>query len=331
MMTPELPIKILGMGRYLPRTQVLSTKLDEKLGLPKGSVEQKSGLFSRYFAAPDETSSYMASRAAIDAIGHANVPLASIDLIIAACGVGEQLLPCTAALVQRQLGLEHSGIACFDVNSTCLSFITALDIAAHLLTHQRFNRALIVSSERPSVGLNWSDLESSTIFGDGAAACIVEKSNDHGRILAFHMETNSIGADYCRVEAGGTSYPPASDYDKTLGLFKMDGKKVFKLASQMVGDMQQALLRKANIGLGEIDWVVPHQASQLAMNHIRKRLGIAPAKFVDIFKSHGNQMAASVPTVLHHLIHQQNIKRGQRIYLLGTGAGISAAGMILEY
>ncbi len=331
MMTPELPIKILGIGRYLPRTQVLSTKLDDDLGLPEGSVEKKSGLFSRYFSAHDETTSYMASRAALAAIEHANVSLSSIDLIIAACGVGEQLLPCTAALVQRQLGLEHSGIACFDVNSTCLSFITALDIAAHLLTHQRFNRALIVSSERPSVGLNWNDLESSTIFGDGAAACIVENSKDHGRILAFHMETYSIGADYCRVEAGGTSHAPASDYDKTLGLFKMDGKKVFRLASQMIGDMQQTLLRKANIGLDEIDWVVPHQASQLAMNHIRKRLGIAPEKFVDIFKTHGNQMAASIPTVLHYLIHHQGLKQGQRIYLLGTGAGISAAGMILEY
>lgn len=117
----------------------------------------------------------MGAQAALIAVQKANIQLTDIDVIISACGVYEQPIPCTAALIQKQLGLEQSGIACFDVNSTCLSFISALDIASYLIEGGRFKRALIVSSDIASAGLNWQDMETCTIFGDGAAACVLEK------------------------------------------------------------------------------------------------------------------------------------------------------------
>lgn len=324
-------VKIIGMGKYLPTNKVFSLELDKKLNLPEGSVQKKSGLISRHFCNPNETTSYMASQAALQAAQQADIALSDIDAIIGACGAAEQPIPCTAALIQKQLGLEESGIACFDVNSTCLSFLTALDTASYMISGGRFNRILIVSSDIPSTGLNWNDMETCTIFGDGAAACILERSDDSSRILAAHMKTNSSGSTFCQVKAGGTLIPPASEYDQKYGLFEMDGKSVFKLASQMIGDLQTELFAKAGVTLSDVNWVVPHQASLLAMHHIRKRLGIPSDKFVDIYATHGNQMAASMPSALCHLSHNQNLQRGQLIYLLGTGAGLSAAGMILEY
>lgn len=326
-----LAVKITGLGRYLPQRKVYSKDLDIQLGLPVGSVESKSGLTVRYFANKEETTSYMAAQAALIAIKNAGITLPDIDLIVSACGANEQLIPCTAALVQKQLGLEYSGIACFDINSTCLSFLTALDTVSYLIAGTRYQRVLIVSSDIPSLGLNWQDMETCTIFGDGAAACIVEKSNESSRILASHMETYSVGSDYCRIEAGGTRVPPAQPFDSRLGLFNMDGKKVFKLASQLVLNTNEQLLKKAQITMNDIDWVVPHQASLLAMHHLRKRLAIPAEKLVDVFSTHGNQMAASMPSAFVHHVQAQKIKKGQLIYFLGTGAGISAAGMILEY
>lgn len=326
-----MSIKIIGVGQYMPLHCVASTDLDQKLGLQPGTVQKKSGIISRHFASPHETSSYMAAQAALHAIQQANISPTDIDVIIAACGVGEQMIPCTASLVQKQLGLEYSGIACFDINSTCLSFITAFDIASHLIAAKRFKRALIVSSEIPSIGLDWQDHDTCTIFGDGAAACIIESSQETSRVLAAHMKTYSSGTEYCRVQAGGTRIPPASEYDKAFGLFTMDGKNVFKLASQIIQELQRELFAKANVTLDDIQWVVPHQASALAMCHIRKRLDIPDKKFIDIYAHHGNQMAASIPSVLCHLIQNHPIQRGELIYLLGTGAGLSAAGIILEY
>lgn len=325
-------VKITGLGQYLPENTILSTHLDQQLNLPAGSVEKKSGLVSRHFASAHETTSYMGAQAALRAMGHAGLSFQDIDLIIGACGAAEQPIPCTAALIQKQLGLEKSGIPCFDINSTCLSFLTALETCAYLLDAGRFNRALIVSSEIPSKGLNWKDMETCTIFGDGAAACVLERSNSSNRIIASHMLTYSEGATYCRLEAGGTLMPPAQPFDRDRhGLFYMDGKKVFKLASQLLEPLHEQLLSKAGVTMGDIDWVIPHQASLLAMHHIKKRLDIPTEKIVDIYASHGNQMAASIPSALSHQVHAKKIQRGQLIYLLGTGAGISAAGIILEY
>ncbi|GGI82326.1 beta-ketoacyl-ACP synthase III [Legionella impletisoli] len=326
-----LNVKIIGTGHYLPKKKIDSNALDQQLNLPNGTVEKKSGLKSRYFASDEETTSYMAAEAAKEALFNAGIKPEDLDVIISANGAPEQLLPCSAALIQQKLGLSESNVACFDLNSTCLSFLTALDVGSYLIAGKRYNCALIVSSDMPSVGLNWSDMETCTIFGDGAGACVIEQSHEGSRVIASHMITNSTGVDYCHLKAGGTRYPPASDYDKTLGLFNMDGKNVFKLASQMVSLMQEALFAKAGCKLTDIHWVVPHQASQLAMNHVRKRLGIPSEKFVDIFATHGNQMAASMPTALHYLVKNKLIERGQIVYFLGTGAGLSAAGLLLEY
>lgn len=327
-----LNIKIIGIGRYLPYTKVSSVELDSKLGLPLGSIEKKSGLISRHFALAQETTSYMGAQAALEALKNAELELSDIDVIIGACGAGEQPIPCTAALIQKQLGLETSGIACFDINSTCLSFLTALDTISYLIDGGRFKRALIVSSDIPSAGINWQDLETCSIFGDGAAACIVEKSDSSSRILNSYMETHSIGSSFCQVEAGGTRIPPSQSFDhQRYGLFSMDGKKVFKLAKRLIIHTKEIVFNNTGLTLEDIDWFVPHQASLLAMHHMRKCLKIPQEKFVDIYATHGNQMAASIPTALYDIIENKKLKRGQLIYFLGTGAGISSGGMILEY
>ena len=320
------------MGVYLPEQTILSVDLDRKLGLPLGSIEKKSGLVSRHFAQAHETTSFMGARAGLEAIKNAHIDPCDIDVIIGACGAGEQLIPSTATLIQKQLGLETSGIPCFDINSTCLSFVTALDTVSYLIAGGRFKRALIVSSEMPSVGINWQDMETCSIFGDGAAACVLEQGDGSSRILGSEMTTCSIGSAFCRVEAGGTRIPPALPYDhQRYGLFHMDGKKVFKLASRMIEKTNEAVFKKARVTLDDVDWVIPHQASLLAMHHVKKRLNLPDEKFVDIYATHGNQMAASIPTALHSLIQAKKLKRGQLVFLLGTGAGLSSAGLILEY
>lgn len=325
-------VKIAGLGQYLPKQIILSSELDLKLNLKAGSVQKKSGLISRHFASPHETTSYMGAQAALHAIKHAGISLTDIDVIISACGATEQPIPCTAILIQKELGLEGSGVPCFDINSTCLSFLTAVDIASYIIEGGRFQRALIISSDIPSLGINWKDMETCTIFGDGAAACVLERSTGSHRIIATHMQSHSEGSEYCRLEAGGTRIPPAQPFDhERYGLFHMDGKKVFKLASQIVDEAHNTLFKKAGLTIKDIDWIIPHQASLLAMHHIKKRLKVPTEKMVDIYATHGNQMAASMPSALAHHVHANKIERGQLLYLIGTGAGLSAAGMILEY
>ena len=326
-----LPVTLQGLGYYLPKRRVHANELDEQLRLPLGTVEKKSNLRIRHVVSADESASFMAAVAAKQALKKANVETSKLDLIISACGVSQQWLPCTAALVQRQLGLEGTGIACFDVNSTCLSFITALDIASHFIAANRYQCILIVSGDVTSCALNWENLEASSIFSDGGAACVLTPSKGVNRIIASHFETYSEGIDDCCLKAGGTNRPHTKPFDPLEGLFHMDGKRIFKLASKVLEQVHARLLKKANVTMQDIDFVIPHQASQLALDHLRKRLDIPKSKFIDQFSQYGNQMASSIPTALTILADSGKLHRGQLLYLLGTGAGLSAGGIVLEY
>lgn len=327
-----LSVKMLGLGHYLPEQQVSSEELDHRLGLTPGSVEKKSGLKVRHFASPDETTSVMGALAAQKAVKDAQMDFNQIDAIIAACGVGEQAIPCNAVLIQKKLGLENSGIPCFDINSTCLSFLTAVEAAAYFIEGKRFKNVLIVSSELPSKGMNWQDMETCTIFGDGAAACVLGVSDGQSKIIATHLQTHGIGSEYCKLEALGTRIPPSEHQQNPhTAYFHMDGKRVFKLASRLIKESTQILLNKSKLTIADMDLVIPHQASKLAIHHVRKQLGVDEARYGDVYETIGNQMAASIPTAMCLLRKQGRLKRDKLIYLLGSGAGLAAGGIIMIY
>lgn len=329
-------VKILATGQYLPRKLVTSASLDDKLNKAKGWVQHKSGIQQRHFV-ERETATDMAVYATQQAIHHAQLTLADIDCIVSANGTTVQAIPCSAALLKHQLQLHDSPIPAFDINSTCLSFITAIDVLSYLLAAQRYRTILVVSSDVASVGLNWHDLESSIILGDGAAAAIITSTpiDEDSQIIASHMETYSQGAHFCEIKAGGSQYHPTHYPDNVIPekdyLFQMRGKALYKLVTTHLPNFIENLLEKAHISLEDIDLVIPHQASQLALRYLTETIKVPPEKVMNIYADHGNQIAASIPTTLHEAIVQQKIQRGDIVMLLGTAAGVSIGGIILTY
>jgi 3-oxoacyl-[acyl-carrier-protein] synthase-3 len=333
-------VAILGTGHALPATAVTSTELDHRYGRPSGTTEAVGGVRQRHFAAPDETAALLGAQAARQALAAAGIGLAEIDCLVAASGTMDQGMPSNAALIHRELGLSAHATPAFDVNASCLSFLAALDTLSWPIAAGRYRRVLIVAADIASCGLDWDTLEASAIFGDGAAAAVIGPSGtDPGeagsgaRILAADLATLSEGADLCRIPAGGSRHHP-SRIDQAfdpLTLFRMDGKGVFKLASTHLPGFVERLLASAGVERDRLDWIVPHQASHLALAHLTKRLGFARDKVVDIFAEHGNQIAASLPTALDIAIRDGRIRRGQTLLLIGTGAGLSLGGMVLEY
>lgn len=328
------PIKIVSSGKYLPKKQVTAAELGKKIGVDSSWIEKKSGVLIRHFV-DGETSSLMGAFAAKDALHEAGLSIHDIDCIVGANSTPEQTIPCTAALIQKQLGAANSGIPAFDINSTCLSFLTALDTISYLVNAGKYQRALIISSEIASYGINWEDKESATLFGDGAAAVVITKSNpgEGAKILTSGMETYSQGAHLSEAKGGGTSRHPReySEAIKEEFLFKMDGRAIFRLASQTLPKFLDKLLKSADLTLEDIQLVIPHQASLMAMRLMRKQLGIPEAKWMEIAQNHGNTIAASIPMGLHEAIVQGRVQRGDRVLLIGTAAGFSIGGMILEY
>lgn len=325
-----LPISILSVGKFLPGAPMSASTLDTLYNFKPGFTFAKSGVATRWFASPSDTQGRAGAKALEDAIERAGIPAESIDLLIAACGVQEQALPSTACAIAAHSRLR-TGTPAFDVNASCLSFMQALQVAGSLLTTGSYRRIAIVSVDFASRGLDFSEPEASLIFGDGAAAVIVEPSQraDQG-LAAYKFATYPEGRAFCEIRAGGTRCNPRTGIEPADFLFRMDGKAVFKLASKHMEQFVDGLLRDAGATLSDVDWVVPHQASHLGIAHIVKRLGLPESRVINIYRDHGNQVAASMPTALHNLDRTHGLRPGQLVLFLGTAAGLSLGGALLR-
>ena len=327
-------LALLGTGHALPSKVVTSAELDHQLNQRIGTVQRVGGVRQRYFAAHHETAADLAAKAGRRALEAAGLTLDDVDCLVAASGTMDQGMPCNAALIHRELGLSARAIPAFDINASCLGFLAALDTLSWPIVAGRYKRVLVIAADIASCGLDWNKLESSAIFGDGAAAAVLGPCTDgRSRLIAADLNTLSEGADLCRIPAGGSRYHPTriNRSFNELTKFRMDGKGVFKLAAAHLPAFVARLLERATLTRDQLDWIVPHQASQLALSHLSKRLGFAHDKVINIFAEHGNQVAASLPTALDIAIRDGRIQRGHRLLLLGAGAGISLGGVIMEY
>ena len=328
---------IAGTGMALPQRLVPSSEIDQRLGKPDGWLEAACGVASRAVASAGETQEVMASAAARAALRDAGLRLDDIDLLLFGASVGRQPIPATAALVKRELGGARLSFPAYDVNATCLSALVALDIAALQVTAKRAKHVLVVVSEIASRALPWRDApDTAGLFGDGAAAFVVSAAGSGEkpgwRLGGFHMETYAEGYDACTLASGGTGIDFHADPDAFArnAYFRMDGKALYRITAAALPGFLDRILGNAGLERADIDLVVPHQASPHALAHIIRRGGFPPDRVFDRVRTIGNQVAASIPVALCMAREEGRIQTGMRVLLVGTSAGVSLAGAILE-
>ena len=283
-------------------------------------------------ATASESTSIMAAAAAREALARAEWRADEVDVLIGACGVMEQPLPGTAALIQRRLGIGGSGRAAFDVNATCLSALVALDVALMGIAAGRWRRVLIAAADLPRRALAEDDAASASIFGDGGAALAIGDDGPH-RLLATRFETHGDHADLCAIAAGGTRIDPAGDRDAFLAAtrFRMDGPALYRATARLFPGFLDRLLAEAGVAAKDIDVVVPHQASRGAIDHLARVIGGGGDRIVDIFDTYGNRVAASLPHALHVAREQGRLVPGANVLLVGSAAGITLGGMVIRW
>ncbi|ESQ91316.1 3-oxoacyl-ACP synthase [Asticcacaulis sp. AC460] len=331
-MTYPIGLRMAGAGTYSPQFRQPSTALDAVYGQAEGWTQTKFGIAERGIASREETTSVMAAqacRAALDEAGWGE----DFDVIVGGCGVMEQPIPGTSVLVQHELGLHKSGIPCFDVNMTCLSFLSALDLVSLGFKAGRWRRALIFASDIASAGLNYSQPEMSAIFGDGAAAICVEAAPENGAaILACRFITLSSGKDLAHLRSGGTRIRVEDGYEalQAGARFHMDAFGIFKAAGKRLPELINETLATAGLTMDGIDTVIGHQASKPGLEYVRHILRTRPERVVDIFGHTGNQIAASLPTALVAARNQGRLTPGSHALLLGTSAGVSMGAMVVR-
>ncbi len=253
------------------------------------------------------------------------------DLIVNASLTPIQLIPDSSIFVQRALGYE--GIPSFSVHATCLSFLVALHQVGALVSAGAYRRVLIVSAEQGSVCRDPSHPESAVLIGDGAAAVVVEPcpSGATSELLAWDMKTFPSGAHLAELRGCGTSRHPNDPTTVPAdNLFRMNGPGIYKKAVLAVGRMVRRVCDKAGIEPGDIDLVVPHQASGPALATL-PRFGLPEDRVVRIVHQTGNCIAASLPMALHTAVEEGRLERGMTVLLMGTGAGLSVGAAILRW
>jgi 3-oxoacyl-[acyl-carrier-protein] synthase-3 len=331
---PRYPVQILGTGSYLPERTVYSDWLDAEYGRPAGTSAARSGVLERRWACPQESSSWMAAQAVAAACASADVLPGALDALIVASVAPEQPMPTTGVLVLRELGLGRLPIEAFDVNASCLGFLTALKLAVVGIAAGHWRAVGVVATEVASVGLNHADIEASALFGDGAGAAIVgwPVPGSASQVLALRFATWAQGADLCVIPAGGTRWNPVRPPpDPTDYLFRMDGPGLLKLGARKMPRFLAEVLGQAGLAIDDLDLVIPHQVSEVGLRYLRDRMGVPACKIVDLLAIRGNQVAASLPSALDEAVTSGRLRRGDIALLIGTAAGLSAGAALIRY
>ncbi len=319
-------IKIASTGLYLPQRVQTSAELAPLIEQSENWILSRTGIKERRIA--EEPMDIMAAKAAKDALGKGPPP----DCILNASTTPLQLIPDSSVFIQRALGFDS--IPSWSIHATCLSFIVALNTAAALVHGGTYKRVLIVSAETGTPWRNFDEPDSAALFGDAAAAAVIEPSlpGEDSVFIDWEMNTWNKGAELTEFRGAGTKHPPdnpqLTKHDDNL--FSMKGSKVYRLALGMVKKTLTTLLERNKLKAEDFDWIIPHQASGHAVE-AAEFYGFRKESIANIVKDYGNCIAASIPMTLAIYHKEGKLKRGDLCILGGTGAGLSVAFAIIRF
>ena len=328
-------IKIIGTGSYAPEKILTNSDLEKLVDTSDEWIRTRTGISERHIAAPGEAASDMALHACRNALEMSGTSPDDIDLIVLATISGDKPFPSTACFLQKKL--EAFNATCFDIQAACSGFIYGIEVAEALISKpdSKYKKALVLGVEKITYLTNWEDRNTCVLFGDGAGAVVVEKSDDGddgSRVLGSSLFSNGTYTDILDVPAGGSAKPIDEEVLKNREQYiRMEGKEVFKLAvNAMVGACKE-VLDKESVSSQDIRWLIPHQANMRIITAVGKRLGLTEKNvFINVDK-YGNTSAASVAIALDELVRSNKVDRGDLILLTAFGAGLTWGACLLRW
>ena len=314
--TPLRHARIRALGEHRPAGVLTNDDLAAR-GVDTSDewIRTRTGIARRHAAAPDETVVTMASEAAAKALASAGLDPRDIDLLVLATCTMRNPIPGGAPRVATAIGA--GGIGAFDVNAACGGFCYALSVAADAVRTGSADRVLVIGSEKLTDWLDWDDRGTCILFGDGAAAAVVEASDEPG-IGPVAWGSDGTGADLVSV--------PEDDW-----AIRMDGPAVFRWATTQLAPVAIRACQQAGIELTDLDAFVPHQANLRIVDALVRTLKLPGDVVVarDIADT-GNTSAASVPLALSRLVATGQLPSGGHALLLAFGAGLTYAGQVVR-
>ena len=300
---------ITGTGRYLPDRILTNDEIASRLDTSDEWIRSMTGIRHRHISAPEEQSSDMALAASREALSAAGLKPSDLDLIIVATITPDMVFPSTAALLQSKLGARSVGA--FDLSAACTGFIYGLACADAIVSKGSARHVLVVGAEKMSRLLDWNDRSTCVLFGDGAGAAIVSRSDKPGiRSVHLHADGHQPEVLNCAPNFGSP-------------FIHMDGGVVFRFAVRGIVEASEEALASAGASIADVDWFIPHQANRRIIDASARKLGITSERVVVSVDRHANTSAASIPLALDEAVRDGRIRSGQHVLLTGVGGGFT--------
>nr|YP_010988197.1 beta-ketoacyl-acyl carrier protein synthase III [Rhodochorton tenue]WOK79379.1 beta-ketoacyl-acyl carrier protein synthase III [Rhodochorton tenue] len=324
---------ILATGSAVPDICISNETLSSIVNTSDEWISNRTGIKERRILSQSQSIIDIATNASCQALHNAGLNPEQLDLIILATSTPNDLF---GSASQLQASIKANNAAAFDITAACSGFVISLITASQFIYAGSYKNILVVGADILSRWVDWSDRSSCILFGDGAGAAILQSSKEND-ILGFQLNTNGLGANQLSIACQPTNNNFRKDTKKLQDMhyrydyLQMNGREVYKFAVSKVPESINQCLRKVNLSIQDISWLVLHQANQRILDTVADKLGIPSHKIISNIQSYGNTSAASIPIALHEAVETGKIIHGDVIAIAGFGAGLTWGTVILKW
>jgi 3-oxoacyl-[acyl-carrier-protein] synthase III len=323
----SLPVRIAGLGSYLPSKVVTNDDLAQTLDTNDEWIRARTGIRQRHMVAPEQATSDLAVEAGKAAMADAGLGIEDISSIVVATTTPDHTVPGVAPIVAAKLGTE---VGAFDVNAACSGFLYALRVGTGMVASGD-TAVLVIGAEALTRIVDPTDRGVAILFGDGAGAAVLVP-DESAAIGPFDLGADGHDPSMLWTETGGTRTPVSEQVlDDRSHFLTMRGGDVYRNAVMRMTASSKVVIERAGLGIDDIDLLVGHQANIRILEAVRQRLGIDESKVHITVDQHGNTSAASVPLALSHARDAGRLKPGDTVLLTAFGAGLTWGSTLVRW
>lgn len=329
--TSPVNAMITAVGHYVPERVVDNKYFESFLDTNDLWIQTRTGIKERRYLDKDKPTSTMAIPAVQMLLKNRGISAEELDVIIVSTVTPDMPYPSTACIIQEAIGAKNCWG--FDLSAACSGFLFAINTGAKLIESGSYKKILVVGADKMTSIANFKDRNTCILFGDGAAAVLLEPTEDkeYG-IIDSILHIDGSGGEFLYQPGGGSLHPASHEtVDKDMHYVHQDGKAVFKVAVVGMADVSEEIVLKNNLKGDDISYLVPHQANMRIITAAGERMGLPAEKVMVNIHKYGNTTCATIPLCISEYWHEGKIKKGDYIVLASFGAGYTWGSVLVRW
>lgn len=328
-MADKIRAKVTSVGHFLPEDRLTNKDLEQMVETNDEWIQTRTGIKERRILKDkNKATAYMGAEAAKESLQRRGIEASEIDVIIVATVTPDYLFPATACLIQNEIGATNA--YGFDLSAACSGYLFALSTGANMIESGRAEKVLVIGSDKMSSIVDYKDRSTCILFGDAAAALLLEPSDDETGIIDYVHHSDG-DTDLSLYQPAGGSLNPASQVtvDNRMHFARQDGRTVFKKATVGMADVSLEIMKRNNLEAEDVAWLVPHQANLRIIDATARRMGVSNEKVMVNIDKYGNTTAATIPLCLYDW--KDTLNYGDNLVLSAFGGGYTWGAIYMKW